>query len=107
MAVKIKQGDAVSVPVEIELNNEDLDIAEIEEVEFYLGGFRKVYPGDVTYDTTNKLFYIPVTQEESFSWPENTSITVDARVKFKGGNVQGAEKQRYMTIIDAVSEEVL
>lgn len=107
MAVKIKQGDAVSVPVNLELNGEATDLAEIEQVEFFIGGYRKLYPGEVSYDETEKCFYVPVTQEETFLWPENTSITIDARIKFHGGNVQGAEKQRYITVIDAVSEEVL
>lgn len=107
MAAKIKQGDAVNVPVKLELNGEALNLAEVEQAEFFIGGFRKLYPGEVSYDETEACFYVPVTQEESFSWPENTSITVDARVKFRGGCVQGAEKLRYITVTDAVSEEVL
>ena len=57
MAVKIKQGDAVSVPVKLELNEEALNPAEVEQAEFYIGGYRKLYPGEVAYDETEGCFY--------------------------------------------------
>ncbi len=107
MATKIKQGDAVLVPIEVKLNGEALDIAEAEQVEFYIGGYRKLWPGEVRYDGDDKCFYVPVGQEESFSWKENANIAVDVRVKFKGGNVMGAERLKYALVVDAVSEEVL
>jgi len=107
MATKIKQGDAVLVPVEVKLNGEILSIAEAEQVEFYIGGFRKLWPGEAVYSEEDGCFYVPVTQKETFSWPENSSIVIDARVKFRGGNVQGAQRQKYATVVDAVSEEVL
>ena len=105
MANSIKQGDAYSVPVKINLNGEPLDAAEVEQIEFYIGGFRKLYPGDVTL--IGEEFNVPFTQEESFSWPEGEPIILDARVKFVGGNVQGIQRQQVIGVVDAVSEEVL
>lgn len=105
--MNIKQGDAYSIPVEVLLNNEGVVLADVAEVEFYIGGYRKLYPGDVSYGAETGCFYVPITQAESFSWPENSPVYLDARVKFKGGNVQGIEKQIGIGVVDAVSEVVL
>ena len=105
--MKIKQGDAYSVPIQVKLNGEPLVMENVETVEFYIGGYRKLYPSEVTYDTSDGYFYIPVTQEETFSWTANSPVMLDARVKFIGGNVQGIEKPVSIGVVDAVSEEVL
>ena len=107
MAMKIKQGDAYAVPVAISFGETDLDLAEVDSVEFYIGGYRKLYPGEVLYRQEDGYFYVPITQEESFSWEENSSIALDARVKWRGGDIQGTEKQKMIGVVDAVSEEVL
>jgi len=104
LAEKIKQGDAVLVPIEVRLNGEALDVAEAEAVEFFIGGYRKLWPGEAVYDEGDGCFYVPVSQEESFSWQENANIAVDVRVKFHGGNVMGAERLKYAFVVDAVSE---
>lgn len=105
MAMTIKQGDAYAVPVKINLNGSPLDIQEVEEIEFYLGGYRKLYPGQVSL--IGEEFNVPFTQEESLNWPEGEPVILDARVKFVGGNVQGIIKQKNIGVVDAVSEEVL
>ena len=105
MANTIKQGDAYSIPVTIQFNGEPLNAADVEQIEFYIGGYRKLYPGDVTL--IEDEFNVPFTQEESLSWPEGGQIILDARVKFIGGNVQGVIKQKVIGVVDAVSEEVL
>lgn len=105
MANTIKQGDAYAIPVKINLNGSPLDVQEVEEIEFYIGGYRKMYPGDVSL--IGEEFNVPFTQEESLSWPEGEPVILDARVKFKGGNVQGIENQIQIGVVDAVSEEVL
>jgi len=104
VAEKIKQGDAVLVPIEVRLNGEALNVAEAETVEFFIGGYRKLWPGEAIYDEDDGCFYVPVKQEESFSWQENTNIAVDVRVRFRGGNVMGAERLKYAFVVDAVSE---
>ena len=42
--MKIKQGDAYAIPIEIKLNDAAVDVAEIESVEFCIGSVRKLYP---------------------------------------------------------------
>lgn len=105
--MKIKQGDAYSIPIRVRLNGELIVPENVAAAEFYIGGYRKLYPSEVTYSASDGYFYIPVTQEESFSWAANSPITLDVRVKFIGGNVQGIEKPVSIGVVDAVSEEVL
>lgn len=107
MANSIKQGDAYAVPVIIRLNDAPVNTQDVEMIEFYIGGYRKLYPGNVSYNAETNEFYVPFTQEESLSWAEGDSIVLDARVKFNGGNVQGIKKQIQIGVVDAVSEEVI
>lgn len=108
MATRIKQGDAYSVPVELFLNDEPLDIAEVLEVEFMFGdGTRKTYPEQVPYSTADGVFYLPLTQEETFAFSANSAITLDIRVKFNGGNVIGTQRMIGIAVADATSEVAL
>ena len=108
MATRIKQGDAYSLPVDIRLNDEPNNIAEVAEVEFVFGdGLRKLYPGDVPYSTADAVFYLPLTQDETFAFPANSSITLDIRVKFNGGNVIGIQRMIGVGVADATSEVTL
>ena len=71
--MKIKQGDAYSIPIRVRLNGELIAPENVAAAEFYIGGYRKLYPSEVTYSASDGYFYIPVTQEESFSWAESSS----------------------------------
>jgi len=107
MATKIKKGDAYALPVAVTLENSTIDIADIERIEFRLGNLRKVYPGQVRFNPADGNFYIPLTQEETFAFEANTTVFIDARVKFTGGNVMGVKKFGGVVIVDALSREVL
>lgn len=108
MATRIKQGDAYSLPVDIWLNGEPISIADVSEVEFVFGdGLRKLYPGDVPYSTADAVFYLPLTQDETFAFPADSAITLDIRVKFNGGNVIGIQRMIGVSVADATSEVVL
>ena len=104
--MKIKRGDAYSVPVAVAVNKSELNLSDVELVEFFIGGIRKLYPGDVRYDSTNGGFQVPLTQEETFGFSVGT-INIDARVKFTSGAVEGFEKYIVATVVDAESSEVL
>ena len=105
MAETIKQGDAYALPVAITLDNSTIDIADIDTVEFQLGeGIRKLYPGDVTYDPADLYFYVPLTQDETFSLPADEAVQLDVRVKFTGGDVLGVRKMGVIRVADAISE---
>lgn len=108
MATRIKQGDAYSLPVDIRLNGEPVNIADVSEVEFVFGdGLRKLYPGTVAYSAADSVFYLPLTQDETFAFPANSSVTLDIRVKFNGGNVIGIQRMIGVGVADATSEVAL
>lgn len=108
MAAVIKQGDAYSIPVGVTLNGTGIALSDIEMVEFQLGsGVRKLYPGDAIFNSEDNFFYVSLSQEDTFSLPANGAVELDVRVKFSGGSVMGAKKMVYVTVVDAVSEEVL
>lgn len=107
MSIKVKQGDAYSIPIKVNLDGATVAIADISLVEFYIGNIRKLYPADVSYDSATGCFNIPMTQAETFSLPEGESVPMDIRVKFNGGNIMGISRQIDISVIDAMSREVL
>lgn len=108
MAFTIKQGDAYTIPATIKLNGAAIAKADVDTVEFMIGdNIRKLYPGEVIYDETEGKYLVPVTQQETFSLEADATVPFDYRVKFVGGAVMGPKKMTYITVVDAVSTEVL
>ncbi|HIS44683.1 MAG TPA: hypothetical protein IAB47_04855 [Candidatus Scatomorpha merdigallinarum] len=108
MPIRIKQGDAYSVPIVIKFNGSSLDVDDVEEVEFTIGDtLRKLWPGDVEYSTADGTFNLPLTQSETFAFPANSSVTLDIRVKFISGVVIGVQRMESFAVADAVSEVTL
>lgn len=108
MATKIKQGDSYKLPLKITLGGELIDIQDIQTVEVYVGAdIRKMYPGDIEYNEGDQMFYIPLTQDETFSLEANSGVSVDVRVKFTGGDVIGVYRMATLAVYDATSEVVL
>lgn len=107
--VEIKQGDSYPIRVRIKLNNEyisseDLDLLHC--VEFMLGDdLRKIYPGEVEF--SEGAFYIPLTQDETFNFDENKSVSLDIRIHFTNGHVIGIKKMPKIKVVNAISEVVL
>lgn len=105
----IKQGDAYSLRVPLELNGEAVteeSLPLIHCVEFFLGEeIRKVWPEDGTF--ADGVFYVPVTQEETFALEEGSRVEFDARVHFVGGAVVGLKKKLKIKVYDAISEVIL
>lgn len=114
MALTIKQGDAYSIPASAKLNGEPLNMADVVKVEFTFGDgketiyARKTFPEEVTLVEIDGGLWlmVPLTQEETFSFPVG-AVAMDMRVYFAGGSVKGAKKMQYITVLDALSEEVL
>ena len=80
--IRIKQGDQYSIPVSLLLNGEPIDINEVAEVEFtFQNGLRKLFPQEVQYNSVDNCLYIPLTQDETFEFPANGSVTLDTRVR--------------------------
>ena len=47
---------------------------------------RKAYPGDVTYDSVNDLFLLPLTESETRMFGNN-KVYLDARILTTGGKI--------------------
>lgn len=99
------QGDTYNLPVSLSDKDGLLDVSLISEVEFMFGNIRKLYPNDVTYDEVKGVFYIPLSQQETFSMINN-EIECQARVKFNGGSVKGTRIIK-MRVMDSISKAVL
>lgn len=106
-AAWIKQGDSYCLAVTVTFMNEPLHLEDVDEIEFTVGGIRKVYPSEVAYNKDYKCFAVPLGQSETFSFEEDGAIELDTRVKFLGGAVLGTRKKAYITVYDAVSEVIL
>lgn len=102
----IKQGDSVLVPVAVSVGGAEVADEALELAEFYIGGLRKLWPGEVERDDDGR-FLVPLSQEETFAFRENSAIKLDVRLKFADGSVAGIKTPAYITVYDAVSEEVL
>lgn len=105
--ISIKQGDAFALPVEVRLADGGINIADIESVEFMFNDIRKVYPQDARYDAVDGLFYVPLTQQDTFSFPADETALLDIRVHFVGGDVLGIQQKQPIYVYDATSEVVL
>ena len=81
------QGDQYSFILKMEVGGNPLDMEGIELIEFTIGSLSKNWPLQVTYDKDKKLFYFPVTQEETFKFDQYEHY--QARIKYIDGNVYG------------------
>lgn len=107
MSLKIKQGDAYIMPLNITVNGGQLPASEVEAVEVRLGDVRKTYPEDISYDVDSGHFLVPLQQEDTLSLPEDDAVQLDVRVKVKGGSVAGTQKVTMIVSVNALSEEVI
>ena len=99
------QGNTYQLQVTLSAKTGLLDVSLISSVEFMIGSVRKLYPNDCTYDETKGCFYIPLTQEDTFSL-QNEITGVQARVKFLGGSVKGS-KISHQKVLPSISKAVL
>ena len=83
------QGDQYRIPVE--LKDEDgtpVTQSEIKDLEIFVGPFRKLLSdGGVSFEETENIFYVSVTQKETFML--HGDVKVQARVLFLSGDVVG------------------
>ena len=104
--LSIKQGDAYSLRVRLDLNREPVTEEELPLlhcVEFMLGdGIRKTWPEDGGFESG--AFLMPLTQEETFALEDGEKMEFDVRVHFANGDVVGMKKKLTIKIVDAISE---
>jgi len=104
----LKQGTGYDLPVTILQSGENLDVSEVEKIEFMIGRhIRREYPREVSYDPDTGVFGVPVTQEETLAIRAAEIMDLDVRVKFLSGAVIGAAEKPVITIDEAYGREVL
>lgn len=104
--IRVKQGDAYALPVEIAVDGAAVSTEDIACVEFMLGRLlRRTWPGEVGYEEGR--FLLPLTQEETFSLREGVELPLDVRVKFVTGDVIGTTTACLVRVVDAQSTEEL
>lgn len=89
----IMQGDQYDLTFDLTVNNEELDIDTISKIQFKVGNILKTYEAndensEVTYNTEDKLFYFPLTEDETFAL-DNSNVNVEIRVKFTDDKIKG------------------
>ena len=107
MVIKLKRGDECVIPVKIKVNGGNLPAGDVELAEFMTGSVRKVYPGEAAYDGESGCWLVPLTQEDTFSLPEDEGVRFDVRVKFKGGCVIGTQKVTVAAVSGSLSDRVI
>lgn len=104
----LTQGSTYKLNVPLTKDGTNIDIELVDIVEFMFQDIRKLYGsnGDVTYDNENKVFVIPLSQDETFKLSGESQIEYQARIKYKNGEVKATPIQ-YGYISESLSKEVL
>lgn len=100
----LTQGDSYRLPISLEVNSNDIDLAVVGLIEFSVGALTKKYPDEVTYDTERKVFLFPLTQSETFRM--QGSVPYQCRIKFSDGNVLGTPIY-HANVRDSISKVVI
>ena len=100
--MRIMQGDAFSLPVEITLGGQVVTPEDVARIEVKIGGrIRKYYPDTGEYWGGYYLF--PLTQEETLALPAEQRTPVCVRVKFTTGAVIGCRTKTMLEVLDGAS----
>lgn len=91
--MNIMQGDQYNLTFHIMIDNEEVDLTEIDKIQFKVDGLLKTFvngsqDSEVTYDDDEHLFYFPLTEDETFNFSKNAICEI--RVKFTSGVIKGA-----------------
>ena len=90
----VYRGDRREIAVSLTADSQNIDIDEIECVQFVFGegDFEYFYPGEnVTYDEDTEKFIITLEQRDTFSLTYEFSC--QARVKFRNGYIFASQRE--------------
>lgn len=83
-------GDAYSLPIKISSADGTANASTFADVEVCIGHVRKTLAdGEITFDTEQECFLVPLTQEETFSLRGRAKINI--RCKYPSGDVVGID----------------
>ena len=98
------QGDQCYILFTIYNDDGNINIDDVEKIEFTVGTITKLYPGDVKYDKDKAMFLFPVTQADTFALAGYENC--QARIKFFNSEVYGTYKAK-LNVMDANSKNVI
>ena len=82
------QGDQYRIPISLEENSVPITQDDIKDLEVFVGLYRKTLSnGDIEFDENESVFYVYVTQKETFSM--RGDVKVQARILYPSGDVVG------------------
>ena len=82
------QGDQYRIPISLEENSIPITQDDIKDLEIFVGLYRKTLSkGDIEFDENESVFYVYVTQKETFSMLGD--VEVQARILYPSGDVVG------------------
>lgn len=102
----IYQGDQYAIPITVERNGITQTASDIQKLEVVLAGIRKLYPGDIVYNSGTQKFLYPITQEDSFSLEEDTYDAI-GRPLYADGTISGWQKLGGITILKMEGAEMI
>ena len=101
----IRQGDAYTLAVTLtDENGTALTPEDVSKVEISIGNITKQYPDEVTYDSEDGVFEMPITETDSHSM--SGILPTQVRVLFPSGEVSSATLG-FMHVVASVSKSVL
>ena len=91
--MNIMQGDQYDLSFHLTIDNEEIDITQIEKIQFKVGDLLKEFipsseESEIVFDDTENLFNFPLTETETFKF-NNTNVDCEVRIKFVGGVIKG------------------
>ena len=83
------QGDQFRLPIALyyEPDNSSITAADVQDVEVCVGKVRKTMADGVTFDPNTNMFYMHLTQAETFKL--RNDVVVQVRILFNSGDVLG------------------
>ena len=102
----IMQGDAYSIPIQIETESGIADATTFSDVEIVIGTLaKKLSTEEILYDSAREAFLFPIKQEESFAM-RRAIQPAQVRVLTKSGEVIGVPLGD-INIDESLSKELL
>ena len=100
------QGDQFRLPIELyyATDNSPITASQVKDVEVCVGRVCKNMSNGVTFDDSTNIFYMYLSQEETFTL--RNEVSIQARVLFNSGDVLGI-KLGTVTFDKSMSREVL
>lgn len=101
----LKKGNTYNLRVPVKLNKVNLKETDVSKIVFKFGEIKKEFPGDnVSYDSTNAVFLINFSQEETLTFSD--VVEYEVAVKLQNKQVIRSDVKRICSL-KTIIEEVI